>query len=278
VPFERNFSYDVVRVIKSADNYLRLAWYYSVSYPSYYSLMYYTDGFCWDDTNCPDATYACLRPTCVLKGSSCPPPAPFVGAICTANGWQSNGNVELGGSSAPSSGAPQGAPTSISVGGTTIVNGNLGIKNVAVEIKPNASIIISGCLALSPGSTLIIEILSGDTTSVEVSPLIFKGGYCQNSTVIFESVTAKRQGAPDCEKATAQPEYRETSLSVLVSFSNSDCQTAVATGGFQLWYLGPIIGGVALIIIVLLFIFRKRIIPSYRLEAQTRKLRTHSSL
>lgn len=266
------------------DNRLRATWQVSqLTRGAVYSTFYYSDPICWDNSHCPTGE-ACIRPTCVPTANGCPAPPPVSGAICTASGWAVNGNLYIGGTGAPAAaGAPVASPGSsqtVVVTGTTIISGNLVIQGsnstpIIVQIQPNSSLDISGCLSVS-GSTLRIVVDSSAPSGVNLTALTF-AGYCDNNTR-FDGVSVERQGAPSCEQGTATPVYRPTSIDVLLQFSQSQCSPspgdATGTSAFQLWYLGPIAGGViaiVAIIFVAVFLCRRRVVPSLRMQAETRR-------
>lgn len=258
---------------------------------------YFTDGFCWDDSHCP-SNANCVRPDCVIRQTNCTLPPPASNAVCTVAGWVISGDVILGPSAPTALGTPTApvngsgtvvvvvtAPTTVV--GNLVITGNVSSTPVIIQLKPAAFLNVTGCVTLS--GNLSIEVSSTTPSGTEISALSFQGGYCGNQTTRFDGVTVVRTGAPECEQATATPEYRPTSLAIVMSFSTAACVATtnpdgspsfgsnyIIADGFQIWMIGPIIGGVVLIVgatILLVFLLRKKIIPAYRATMQMRKLR-----
>jgi hypothetical protein len=240
----------------------------------------HSNPFCWVDIHCPEKQ-ACLRPQCVNRASNCVPPAPTPLSFCTTTGWAQNGNLLIDGSwqAGSNSSAPSSAPirTIVVISSPLQVTGNINIEgNVTLRLgSTSATITATGCFIVSGGS-LILNVTS-EASNLNVTVITFEDGYCEGNKTRFESVRVDVEGAPPCEQTAATAEYYEKSIAVIYTVDRSGCSANATPDGLgtPLWIIGPIVGGIIAllaIILIIVFLLRKRVIPSYRMEAKAEEL------
>jgi hypothetical protein len=126
------------------------------------------------------------------------------------------------------------------------------------------------------GGSLILNVTS-EASNLNVTVITFEDGYCEGNKTRFESVRVDVEGAPPCEQTAATAEYYEKSIAVIYTVDRSGCSANATPDGLgtPLWIIGPIVGGIIAllaIILIIVFLLRKRVIPSYRMEAKAEEL------
>lgn len=258
------------------DSQLRAIWEHTVEIDSVdYSTTYISDPICWDHTHCP-AGYGCNRPFCEAVSNNCQGAPPFPDAVCFGGRWVLAGDLSFAGNTGNGSVSLNVTSNATIIGSLIVYDPSLPAANntnVTINMSSNSSILVQGCVSLQ-GSSLAVTLDPTVQSGTNITFIKFDAGVCQGGTSEVDTVTAIRPGAPECESTIATPAYEQTALVVLLTFDNTRCGVS---GGiqFELWWLGPIVGGAVFIIaliIIIIWCCRRRTIPIYAATQRMKRI------
>lgn len=222
------------------------------------------DDICFDDSNCPGGG-RCQDGLCVagISTATCDGLPPFQGAECLFGAWIVRPSGEL---------TPQNS--SQAVNSTTVIVGDF-VQPVTLKFAPGGTISVTGCVVFE-GSNISITLPSGQHSG-EAVLFTFENGFCRDTPSPFSNISATIDGLTECEALSISAQYERRSMAIAFQIVDAPCASPGAgspaalasAGGFQIWMLGPIVGSLfALILIIaaVLVIFRRRIVPSLRFE------------
>lgn len=210
------------------------------------------------------------RVPCTMLPWNCTGPQPAANSPCVSPGrWLIGGSIVV-------------TPTTpIVFGGNTTVAGNLTIPTGAtVRVFVGAVVTVEGCVTID--GDLVVD-TSGRTIAngTEVDLINYNSTAC-NTNARFSNVSVAGVIAEKCRTVSAQDSVSSRGLSVIfnvvdVPNCNGSPQSALIQPGDNTVAIiaGSVGGGIALILIVglvLLYKFRFRIIPSYRMNSQMRRV------
>ena len=183
---------------------------------------------------------------------SCPRPPP--GFICAPDGsWISNGSINTN-------------TSIVFLPGVVVVTGNLTLTHGALVLSSDTTnVTIAGCINLTNGSSIIIDLNRGKGRKSGSTTHITQSSDCPNS--LINVPISVRQRNKSCEKGSVRKSQSSTrdSLTIVFAIDNSACDTK--------WIiLGAVLGGVivlgAIAAVVICNLFKKQKIE--RSKAQLR--------
>lgn len=192
----------------------------------------------------------------------CPPPRPL-NATCTPSGWVVTGSVIV----------PPG--TTITFPSPTVIVGNftLGTGSVVNLTGTAVPITVQGCITFD--GTLGFQGSDLGSGSVNLTLIQFDG-YCGGQKTEFRSATIDL-GCSKLKPGVSPLVYEQRSLSLLLTpqdIDTSGCSTAVAEGALSTGaVVGIAVGAGALVVLVIALVLwfgRHRIIPYYKQERAMR--------
>lgn len=210
--------------------------------------------------------------------SSCNTKPPSANSFCLDGEWvQPNGTVKIDVVANRTGNVQLEFPEPITISGNfTIASPRV---STTITVTSGATpLTIGGCASFN--GALAVVIPPTETGSVSNNSFLiatFEGGYCGGTISPFTSLTVD-SGCKDFRGPSLQ--YNAKSLSVVFTSVVDTCSpdgSAIAAGLPAGALIGIIVGAViavALLGIALVFIFRAKIVPSYRTEAKLRKLKS----
>jgi hypothetical protein len=202
---------------------------------------------------------------------------PALDAACT-----SSGNWFIPGSLDTSLGDP------VIIGGNTTVLGNLTIPvGTGLTIKAGSTITVQGCVSISGDLTIDVSQNKPPVNGTIIDVLFFNSTCNSTDVPEFRRVSVVGTTAADCFVLDAQDQLSSKGLSVVFTvYSVQDCgKGAPSIDGVSsstAAIIGGVVGAVAFIgvvvTIVLLYRYREKLIPSFRLRRGLTKLKNRGSL
>lgn len=214
------------------------------------------------------------RLPCKLLPWNCSGTQPRANAPCVSPGvWFLSGSVVI-------------TPTApITITGNTTVQGNLTVPlGTTITVRVGSVVTVDGCVTIS--GNLVVDASGRTISNGSQIDLINFNSSC-NGTTDFTSVTVSGATLAKCQSVSANDVLSTKGLSLVFQVTETpNCDGTPGTtvpGGESnnqtAIIAGSIAGAVLFLFIVgfiLLYVFRARIIPSYRMTSRMRKIRTGS--
>lgn len=144
---------------------------------------------------------------------------------------------------------------------------------------------VQGCVSLS-GSLIIDVSAMSSITEGQQSDVLAYNSSCDGGPVALSNVTVSGATSEKCKAVTAAQFTTARGLSVVFHVVDvpgcgvSPVNAEIVGPNMTAIIAGSVSGGVLFLVIVLfvlLYVFRKKIIPSYRMDQKMRKIRAPSS-
>eukprot|EP01122_Echinamoeba_exundans_P011462 TRINITY_DN4556_c0_g2_i1.p1 TRINITY_DN4556_c0_g2~~TRINITY_DN4556_c0_g2_i1.p1 ORF type:complete len:620 (-),score=57.16 TRINITY_DN4556_c0_g2_i1:66-1925(-) len=209
---------------------------------------------------CSCRSRACL-PAC-SDCSQCPDPL-----VCPTGSTCIPGGLTLGGQN-----------STLVVVGPTIIRGNLNLDANATIVltaaSPSAPLVVQGCVSFAGNLNVTIN---GNQPLSAALPLIQYSGFCGGQKTEFQNVSID---VGPCRRARGSLQYGDTSLVVL--FSDIDESQCSQVSALSVGAIGGIVAGavafVVIVVCIILYTQRKRIIPAFSMLRAQRRLRDSMSV
>jgi hypothetical protein len=200
----------------------------------------------------------------------CLPPQP-PNSVCFDGVWIVNASIVV------TDRSPITISNPIRVIGNFTISGNNATVAISITSSATTAVTIDGCVTFSGTLNVSIDSTVSLPPGAVSIPIASFQGYCGGQPTQFTSVSTNT----GCRKVTStEATYTDRSLVLLLNgVDDSGCRAPAegANSGLST----PIIGGIAAaaavvvvgLIIGLVFLFRRKLIPSYRTSASLRKMR-----
>lgn len=175
-------------------------------------------------------------------------------------------------------------PTSpIVITGNTTIQGNLTVPvDATITIRIGAIVTVSGCVTVS--GNLVVDATGREIANGTEIDVINFNSTC--GVVGFKNISVDGAATENCKAFSGAERITTRGLSVIFAIvDDPKCAQAPSDGAsssnMTAIIAGSVSGGVFLVIVILfivLFVFRRRIIPSYRMESMMRRTRTTQEL
>lgn len=175
----------------------------------------------------------------------------------------------------------------IVIGFPVRINGSLVLTPTStIVISNGGQINVDGCAQL--GGTLVVNSSVSYLDSVEIPVLTFSGGSCNGNATLFTNVSiTSTRPLHACERESSAVSYRSpTSVAVILTVTKDPgCAASTGdppgSGGLSTGaIIGIVLGVVAftVLIIVLVWIFRGKLIPAFKAEDGLKKIKTDQEM